>query len=273
MKPDDYPAQEPLSKFARDYHNTLIEKAAQLQGAEIILGDNAYQSLVYYPAADANGNVLIMIHGGGWTGGYKEWMAFMAPELNRRGISFVSLGYRLAPAHIFPSGLEDCMAGIAWVYNNLDVVKGKKSRIFVSGHSAGGHYASLLAVRRDWQQGFELPLNVIRACLPVSAVYDFGEHSGLAMRPRFLGEGGNEQAASPVANIGDTPPPFFIACGSNDFPHLRQQAFAMVLALQDACGDVTHIELPGRDHLGASLATGEADGPWLDPAVKWMLAH
>lgn len=273
MKPDDYPAQEPLSEFARGYHNSLIEKAAQLQGAEITLGDNAYQSLVYYPAAAPNGTVLIMIHGGGWTSGYKEWMAFMAPELNRRGISFVSLGYRLAPDYIFPTGLEDCMAGIAWVYDNIDKVKGERDRIFVSGHSAGGHYASLMAVRRDWQQGFNLPLNVIRACLPVSGVYDFGENSGLTMRPRFLGEEGNEEEASPIANISDTPPPFFIAYGSNDFPHLRQQALDMAKALEDAGAEATRIELPGRDHLGASLATGEADGPWLSPAVEWMLAH
>jgi acetyl esterase/lipase len=58
------------------------------------------------------GPLFIFIHGGGWTGGYKKTMAFMAPEFCRQGITFASLGYRLAPDHVFPVGLEDC-AGIA----------------------------------------------------------------------------------------------------------------------------------------------------------------
>ncbi len=93
------------------------------------------------------------------------------------------------------------------------------------------------------------------------------------MRPRFLGNAGNEIAASSILNIKQTPPPFFISYGSNDFPHLKQQAIEMKNALQSAGGDVTSLELTGCDHLAASLSCGDADGPWVKSAVEWIRSH
>src|SRR5690606_18240698 len=116
-----------------------------------------------------------------------EWMAFMAPPLNEAGVSFASIGYRLALQHVFPSGLDDAAAALRWLYEHAADYGYDRDRIFIGGHSAGGHYASLLAVRRDWQTGFGLPIDVVRGCLPVSGVYDFGAESGLSQRPRFLG--------------------------------------------------------------------------------------
>lgn len=273
MKPEDYPEQEPVSDFAKEYHATLIERAAKLPGEEIFFGDDPYQSLVYYPAEKPDSDVFVMIHGGGWVSGYKEYMAFMAPEFVKRGFAFASLGYRLAPKYIYPDGLEDCMRGFCRVFEHIDKLNGNTERMFLSGHSAGGHYASLLAVRRDWQEHFGLPENIVHGCLPVSGVYDFTEGSGLSMMPRFLGSIGNAVDASPVLNIMGTPPPFFISYGSNDFPHLKTQADHMADELKKAGTDVTTLELAGCDHLGASLSNGDPDGPWLDAAIDWIGKH
>ena len=108
MKPEDYPPQEPVPEFAREYNKYLLQRAAELGGAEDNFGPDPYQSVLWFPAPAPDGNVFIMIHGGGWTSGYKEWMAFMAPVFNQAGIGFVSIGYRLAPTHVFPAGLDDC---------------------------------------------------------------------------------------------------------------------------------------------------------------------
>ena len=50
MKPDAYPAQEPLPDFAKSYHKKLINRAEELGGTEQFYGDDPYQSLVYFPA-------------------------------------------------------------------------------------------------------------------------------------------------------------------------------------------------------------------------------
>ena len=59
-------------------------------------------------------------HGGGWTSGYKEWMCFMEPAFNAADVTFVSAGYRLAPEHLFPAGLDHCLSAATWVSEHLE---------------------------------------------------------------------------------------------------------------------------------------------------------
>jgi arylformamidase len=180
-----------------------------------------------------------------------------------RGIVFASVGYRLAPQHLFPAGINDVAAGLGTLFRVAGRFGADSHRLFIGGHSAGGHYTAHLTVRRDWQETHGLPSDVVLGCLPISGVYRFGEGSGLSMRPRFLGQGGEtrEREASPIQNIDGVPPPFLIAHGENDFAHLMQQAKEMELALRRAGGTAERIVLPGCDHFAASLVAGDADGP------------
>ena len=275
MRESDYPPQEPLSDFARPYRDACVERSTGISFGEIAYGDDPYQRVAIYPAPRPNGTVLAFVHGGGWTSGYKEWMGFMAPALATQGVLFASIGYRLAPAHVFPAGLDDVAAAIAAIEKSASRWGGDGRRLFIGGHSAGGHYTSLLAVRRDWQSLHGLPHDAIRGCLPISGVYRFGAGSGLSMRPRFLGpeSAALERAASPILNIQGTPPPFLIAHGDRDFPHLVTQAVEMEAALRAAGGAVERLVLAGCDHLGASLAAGDANGPWVPRAADFMARH
>jgi acetyl esterase/lipase len=272
MRPEQYPPQEPFTELGARYHTEVTRRGAGIDGAEFRYGDDPYQSLMVFRPQKATGPVLLFFHGGGWTNGYKEWMAFMAPAMTAAGIVFVSAGYRLAPKAVFPTGLIDAAAAVAGVYRTIAGHGGDPRRLFVGGHSAGGHYTALLAVRRDWQTALGLPRDVVRGCLPVSGVFDFAEGSGLSMRPRFLGpaDSGSERPASPLHNIHDKPPPFLIAHGSKDFPHLMRQAEEMEQALAKAGGKVSRIVLEGCDHLSASYACGDAQGAWAPAAVTFM---
>lgn len=267
----EYPEQEPFSEIGAKYHVRVQELGAGITGESFAYGDDAYQEVAVFSAPNPNGTVVVFMHGGGWTNGYKEWMAFMAPPLTAAGITFVSLGYRLAPAVTWPAGVEDAAAGVAWVHNNIAAHGGDPDRIFVGGHSAGGHQAAWLAVRSDWQAAAGVPPDVIRGALPVSGVYDFTEGNGMPARPRFLGEdAGNDNDASPIHTIANTPP-FLIAWGDRDFPHLIVQAENMARALRDAGGNVETVILSDCDHLGASYACGFPTGPWVASLVGWAL--
>ena len=197
----------------------------------------------------------------------------MAPPLGAAGITFVSAGYRLAPQHLFPDGFLDCCEAVKSVATNIASYGGNPDRIFVGGHSAGGHYSALMAVRRDWQAEHGLPENVIKGCLPISGVYTFGAGSGLSVRPRFLGPAEDlalMKSASPLKMVQGTPPPFLMAFGTNDFPHLIPQADAMARELRAAGGRVVQLAMEGRDHFTASFAGGEVEGPWVPAATMWM---
>ena len=272
MRTDEYPPQEPPSPQGKAYSDECVRRGQGVRGEEAAYGGDPYQSLAIYRAARPNGAVFLFWHGGGWTGGYKEWMAFMAPAFTSAGVTFISAGYRLAPQHLFPTGLEDCTDAVVWVHANATRYGADSKRLFIGGHSAGGHYAALLAVTRGWQAKHSLPRDVVRGCLPISGVYHFGEDSGLAMRPRFLGSESatTDRRASPIHQIEGTPPPFFLTYGERDFPHLMRQADAMEAALRKAGGLVEQHVLPGRDHFSASHAGGEPEGPLVPRALAWM---
>jgi arylformamidase len=255
MKLEEYPPQEPLSEAGRAYGAECWRRSAGIAFREEAYGPDPYQRLAVYEPNQPNGRVLLFWHGGGWTSGYKEWMGFMAAPLNAAGVTFVSAGYRLAPQHMFPAGLDDCRSALSWVRENVG------GPLFIGGHSAGGHYAALIAAGKEHR---------VRGCLPISGVYEFGEGSGLSARPRFLGtDPENDHRASPRSQIA-SPAPFLVAYGTKDFPHLVAQAQRFVPALKNAGGVAQELPMPERTHFTASYAGGEADGPWVPAALEFM---
>jgi acetyl esterase/lipase len=155
------------------------------------------------------------------------------------------------------------------VAENVTAYGGDPDCIFIGGHSAGGHYAALLAADSSARDQ-RMPRGTLRGCLPLSGVFDFGPDSGLTMRPRFLGpDAATDLLASPIAHI-DRPVPFLIAVGSNDFAHLVPQAHAFAQALRQAGGMAEELVMPERTHFTASFAGGEAQGPWVPAALAFM---
>jgi acetyl esterase/lipase len=257
VKLADYPPQEPLSEAGTAYSAECWRRSEGIRYREAAFGPDPYQRLLVFEPEKPKGTALLFWHGGGWTSGYKEWMGFMAPAFNAAGVTFVSAGYRLAPQHFFPAGLDDCESALRWVSENI------QGKLFIGGHSAGGHYAALIAARHG--------KNRVLGCLPISGVYEFGEGSGLGQRPRFLGpDPATERLASPRYQLAPPLPPFLVACGSRDFPHLIPQAQRFIDAVRAAGGEAEGLEMPERTHFTASYAGGEAGGPWVPAALAFM---
>lgn len=275
MRPDDYPPQEPFTEFGARYNDEVTRLGVGVVGIDVVHGADPYQSVAFYPSATPRGDILCLIHGGGWTNGYKEWMAFMTPALTERGVTVASLGYRLAPQHVWPANFEDCADGIAAVHAHAAEHGVGPDRIFVGGHSAGGHLAAMLGLRTDWQARRGLAPGTVRGVLPISGTYLFGPDSGLSMRPRFLGDPSleNDGLASPMNHIHGEAPPFFVAWGEKDFPHLRIQSMRFVQELEAAGVSVLGLEMPGCDHFGASYESGRKGSAWLDAADRFMLSR
>lgn len=274
MDIQDYPAQETPSEIGGPYIRESLRISAGLAGIEEGYGPDIHQRVLAFPAPEPNGSVLVFMYGGGWTNGYKEMMSFIAPGLNAAGIGFVSAGYRLAPAQTFPAPFLDAADAVAWTFGRASHYGWSEQRIFVGGHSAGGHLAALLATRRDWQGERSLPENVIKGALPISGTFDLTPCNGFKVRPRFLGpiEEANELPASPCFNVGNLPVPLLIAWGESDFPHLIQQAKKMVLVQQAKGGLAQTLELPDADHIAACYRAGDIDGPWQRAAIAFMTA-
>ena len=270
---EDYPPQQPRPEAILAVQNDLWERSRGIEGVDVAWGDDIYQHISIYPAPEPNGAVLAFIHGGSWTSGHKEAMAFMAPGLHAAGITFASLGHRLAP-HQYDEGFPDLCNGIACLAANADRHGGDPHRIFVGGHSSGGHYAAQLAVTRDWQARHGLARDVIKGCLPISGVYDVSSTADYAdWPPPCLAEGDDGHEKSPMHRLAETPPPFLVSWGSDDYQFLIPQAKAFATAVMDAGADVETLEMDGKTHFSVMGEGAEPGGVWSERATAWINAR
>lgn len=271
LRREDYPAQLPRPEATLAFQASLWDVSRDVEGVDIAWGDDIYQRIAIYPAPEPNGDVLAFIHGGRWTSGHKEAMAFIAPGLHGAGITFASLGHRLAP-NLYDDGFTDLANGIACLAANVDRHGGDPGRIFLGGHSSGGHYAAQLAVTNDWQARHGLARDVIKGCLPISGVYDVSEGAFEDWPPPCLGEGDDGREKSPLNRVDGTPPPFLVTWGGEDYPFLIPQARAFAEILERAGCAVETLEIPEKTHFTVLSEGAAPGGAWNERAAGWISA-
>ena len=90
---------------------------------------------------------VIVIHGGGWTGGTKESQVVpICLRYLEKGFVVANVEYRLAKDAIAPAAVEDALKAADWVFKNASKYKIDKKRIVVTGGSAGGHLALMVGM-------------------------------------------------------------------------------------------------------------------------------
>ncbi|NNM76481.1 alpha/beta hydrolase [Sphingomonas sp. ID1715] len=103
--------------------------------------------VIYTPAGAGPFGCIYHIHGGGYVSGSAGSLEFMhRPLAEQLGCVIVSVDYRLAPETCFPGNIEDCHAGLVWVFKQADMLNVDRDRIGVMGESAGGGLAAALAL-------------------------------------------------------------------------------------------------------------------------------
>jgi len=119
---------------------------------------------VYYPTDKKDFITIVWFHGGGLEGGNKH----IPDELKDKGMAVVPVNYRLSPRAKSPAYIEDAAAAVAWVLDNIEAYGGDKSRVYVSGHSAGGYLALMVGLDKSYMQKYGKDANLIRGLIPIS---------------------------------------------------------------------------------------------------------
>jgi acetyl esterase/lipase len=214
---------------------------------------------VFSPAGGRDLPVIVFVHGGGFVAGAKSlegtpyhdnvglWAA-------RSGMVGVTMNYRLAPEHRWPSGAEDVGAAVAWLAANVKAYGGDPSRIVLMGSSAGATHVAGYAGTPDRDPA-------VRGVVLLSGAYDlplFDDPSILA--PYFGSEPETLVRASPLRGLVASGVPILFAVAEHDPPISHRQAAALFEALLERDGRVPPIAyLPGHNHFTEVLHLNAVD--------------
>ena len=223
---------------------------------------------IYRPAGGCIGApVLLQIHGGAWVMGNKHEQALpLVYHLAARGWVVVTPNYGLSPRARFPDHLVDCKRALAWVRRHIADYGGDPAFVAVTGGSAGGHLAALVALTPNdprLQPGFEEVDTRVAAAVPFYGVYDFldrhghkGDGGAMArwlertVMPRPLAQDPAVwDLASPIALLHRDAPPFFVLHGTHDSLASVEDARRFAAQLRSVSTQpVVYAELPGAQH-------------------------
>lgn len=218
------------------------------------------------PAPGQRRPALLQIHGGAWVIGDKREQGIpLLKAMAKRGWVGFNANYRLSPGATWPDHLVDLKRAIGFIREHADEYGVDPAFVAVTGGSAGGHLAAMMALTQNdprYQRGFEDVDTSVQAAVPFYAVYDFTNRAGtmgdeftswilepLVMKAFLADEPEKFAAASPLDQLRADAPPFLVIHGDNDTlaPVHDARTFVEELGAVSSA-PVLYIELRGAQH-------------------------
>lgn len=206
-----------------------------------VVGGEKLKLDAYLPVGTGVRPGVMVIYGGGWVLGSKEFSQPIAEGLAEQGFVAFAMNYRLAPAHPFPAAVDDVRASVKWVRDHASQFGLDPGRIGALGGSAGGHLAAMLATsgKGPLDRGSRVAASVSWAGPMDLHPDEYGPDSQPYVRAFLDCPSGPCQestivAASPISHVDKTDAPMFIANGDSDQLVPVDQATRMSAALDRA---------------------------------------
>ena len=234
-------------------------------------GETAIEKLDIYRTGRAHAPVFVFIHGGTWRTGSARNGGFAAELFVDRGAHYVALDF----INVLEAGgdlrvmAEQVRRAIAWVYRNAEMFGADCNRLYIGGHSSGGHLCGVALVT-DWQKEFALPANVVKGGLCMSGMYDL-RPVRLSWRSSYIKfDDATEQAMSSIRHLDNVHAAVIVTYGTYETPEFQRQGREFAAALQQAGHQAKLVELPDYAHLEAQESLGNPYGPNGRAAMEMM---
>ena len=269
-----------LHKFVREPGplHAVVDVAVPVEGGEV-------PGRLYVPNEREQQPLHLHLHGGGWWMGSIDTVDPMARELAAgSGLAVLSLGYRLAPEHRWPTAPEDVYAALCWVDDHPVELGFTPTSLSVGGESAGANLAAVVSLMaRDRggpalaAQWLDVPaVDVTLPSTPSVDAYGSGYGLELGHMPMILDwYVDTEQRSHPYVSparaedLSDLPPAIITTA---EFDPLLDQGEAYAAALEAAGVDVLLRRADGHIHASSWLtAIDESTARWHDDVVAELV--
>jgi len=239
-----------LPQIVKRYGTNSEQVRARLGAPKrLAYGATPIEGMDLYATVKPNAPVHVFLHGGAWRSGLARDYAFQAETFVNAGAHFVSVDFSNVvetKGDLMPMA-DQVRRAVAWVYKNAASFGGDANRVYLSGHSSGGHLAGVV-LTTDWQKDFGLPKDAIKGGVVCSGMFDLKpvRLSARSNYVKFTDE--VEQALSSQRHLQHLNAPVVIVHGSLETPEFQRQSRDFAAAVKAAGKPATLLVGEGYNH-------------------------
>jgi acetyl esterase/lipase len=232
------------------YVNFQVSRSLQT-AKDIAYGNEAGQLLDVYTRSDtASKGVIIFVHGGYWDTGTKNDYPFLADSFTELGYTTVVVGYRLVPTVTFPEYVEDIALAVKWTVDNIGDYGGNPEKLFLMGHSAGAHLASLVSFDERYLLKYGLTQNVLSGFIGLAGPYNFLPVAPDDVRSiAALGPLETYPDTQPINFVDKADPPAFLGYTPEDRTVNPNNTISFAAKIREVGGEVSEHDYDGVSHV------------------------
>ena len=234
-----------LARGARESETTRGKLECRL---DVDYGPHAGERLDVFPASTGAGQapVQIFIHGGYWQRLDKSDFSYVARGFTPAGATTVVINYALMPSVTLDELVHQCRAAVAWVHEHAGSFGGDPGRIFVSGHSAGGHLTAMV-MATDWTR-FGVSADAVKGGCAISGLYDLEPIRLCYLNDVLRLTPDDVQHSSPVRLLPPRAGRLLLAVGELEGPEYHRQTDDLAAAWRRGGLSVDVLDMAGHDH-------------------------
>ncbi|HSZ26072.1 MAG TPA: alpha/beta hydrolase [Cytophagaceae bacterium] len=233
---------------------------------------------IYVPSSlPQKKEVIIFVHGGKWKVGNKKTFRFIAKKFALHGIIGVVINYRLYPkVPTYQAMAMDCANAVKWVYNHIEEYGGDKNRIYLYGHSAGGHLSALITSNNLFFDSLGMT-NPVKGCVLLDP-FGLNIENYLQSPPKkdqwmysiFTKNPTLWKQASPVNFVNENTPDFLLLVGNKSKNKIKKDGKIFYEAISKKKKKSRLVMLRGIGHLSIIFQLKYTKHPLFREFIKFM---
>jgi len=202
---------------------------------------------------------LVFIHGGYWQMNDKEGYSFIAEGPLARGVNVAVVEYTLAPDARLDRIVGEIHRSVAWLVDHLAEFGADPARLYVSGHSAGGHLTAMA-----------MNLGAVKGGLAISGLYDLEPIRLNYLNVKLGLDPAEARRNSPLYHLPPMAGPLIVAYGTRELPELCRQSIDYGRAWVERGLPGHLLPIDGTDHFTILEALAAPDGTMTEALLKMM---